>query len=116
MPKAGGSGNDPIVIGTPFYGEPNSVCSFTYLCIGYSPTEHNFSELECKNIISYMKTRFFRYMVSIKKKTQDCPRGVFQFVPMQDFSRTWNDKVLYNKYNLSQEEISYIESLINPME
>ena len=116
MPKAGGSGNDPIVIGTPFYGEPNSVCSFTYLCIGYSPTEHNFSELECKNIISYMKTRFFRYMVSIKKKTQDCPRGVFQFVPMQDFSRTWNDKDLYNKYNLSQEEISYIESLINPME
>ena len=116
MPKAGGSGNDPIVIGTPFYGEPNSVCSFTYLCIGYSPTEHNFSELECKNIISYMKTRFFRYMVSIKKKTQDCPRGVFQFVPMQDFSRRWNDEDLYNKYNLSQEEIAYIESLINPME
>lgn len=116
MPKAGGSGNDPIVIGTPFYGEPNSVCSFTYLCIGYSPELHNFNEKQCKNIISYMKTRFFRYMVSIKKKTQDCPRGVFQFVPMQDFNKSWTDAELYEKYKLSIDEVNYIESLINPMQ
>ena len=62
-----------------------------------------------------MKTRFFRYMVSIKKKTQDNPSGVFQFVPLQDWSKPWTDTELYKKYNLSKEEIDYIESMIKPM-
>ena len=115
LPKAGGSGNDPIVIGKPILGEPESVCSFTYLCVGYDPVKHNFSREECINIISYMKTRFFRYMVSIKKKTQDNPSGVFQFVPLQDWSKPWIDTELYKKYNLSKDEIDYIESMIKPM-
>lgn len=115
IPKAGGSGNDPYVIGTPFLGEPNSVCSFTYICIGYHPELHNFSMDVCENIIKYMKTRFFRYMVSIKKKTQDCSRGVFQFAPMQDFSHVWTDEMLYKKYKLSSDEIKYIEGKIKPM-
>lgn len=116
IPKAGGSGNDPIVLGKPIYGEPNSVCSYTYLVIGYSPQRHDFSQEECLNIMSYLKTRFFRYLVSIKKKTQDNPRDVFQFVPLQDWSRSWNDADLYKKYNLSKPQIEYIESLIKPME
>lgn len=115
LPKAGGSGNDPIVLGKPILGEPGSVCSFTYLCIGYDPDNHNFTKEECENIISYLRTRFFRYMVSIKKKTQDNPSGVFQFVPLQDWSKPWTDAELYKKYNLSQEEIDYIESMIKPM-
>lgn len=116
IPKAGGSGTDPYVLGKPFYGEPNSVCSYTYLVIGYDATKHNYSEQECKNIVSYIKTRFFRYLVSIKKKTQDNPRDVFQFVPLQDFSHTWSDEALYKKYNLTKDEIDYIETLIKPME
>lgn len=116
IPKAGGSGNDPIVLGHPFYGEPNSVCSLTYLVIGYDPNNHNFTKEQCLNIISYIKTRFFRYLVSIKKKTQDNPRDVFQFVPMQDFSKPWTDAELYKKYNLTDDEIAYIESMIKPME
>ena len=94
-----------MILGKPFYGEPNSVCSQTYLVIGYDPERHNFSKGECENIISYIKTRFFRYLVSIKKKTQNGPRGVYQFVPLQDFSKPWTDAELYEKYNLSQEEI-----------
>jgi hypothetical protein len=116
LPKAGGSGNDPIVLGKPILGEPGSVCSFTYLCIGYDPNNHNFTKEECENIISYMRTRFFRYMVSIKKKTQDNPSGVFQFVPLQDWSKPCSDAELYKKYNLNNEEIAYIESMIKPME
>ena len=116
IPKSGGSGTDAIILGTPFYGEPNSVCSYTYLVIGYNAETHNFSHEECMNIITYIKSRFFRYLVSIKKKTQDNPRDVFQFVPMQDFSHPWTDEELYEKYGLDLFEREYIESLIKPMD
>jgi len=116
IPAAGGSGTDSIILGTPFIGEPNSVCSQTFLVIGYNADKHNLSYEECKNIVSYIKTKFFRYLVSIKKKTQNGPRGVYQFVPMQDFSKPWTDKELYKKYNLSQDEMDFVESMISPME
>ena len=116
IPAAGGSGFDEQVLGKPFYGEPNSVCSQTFLVIGYDAIKHNLTEEECKNIITYIQTRFFRYLVSIKKKTQNGPRGVYQFVPMQDFSKPWTDEELYKKYNLSNEEIEFIESMIKPMD
>lgn len=116
IPAAGGSGTDSQVLGTPFYGEPNSVCSQTYLVIGYNPEIHYFTKEQCENIISYIKTKFFRYLVSIKKKTQNGPRAVYQFVPMQDFNEEWTDEKLYKKYGLTQEEIDFIESMIRPME
>jgi len=115
IPKAGGTGDDPLVLGTPFYAEPNSVCSDTYLCIGYNP-KSPLSKDECLNIISYIKTRFFRFMVSIKKKTQNSTRDSYQFVPLQDWSKTWTDDALYVKYGLEPDEISYIEEKIKPME
>jgi len=109
---AGGSGNDDKVLGDAFYGEPNSVCSQTYLVIGYDPNKHKFSKEECLNIITYISTRFFRYLVSIKKKTQNGPRQVYQFVPLQDFKEKWSDEKLYKKYNLSKDEITFIENSI----
>jgi hypothetical protein len=116
MPKAYGTAGDPNVIGIPFYGEPNSACSFSYIVIGYHPEKHNYNKEECLNIISYMKTKFFRYMDTIRKKTQDNPSPVFQFVPLQDFSRPWTDADLYAKYGLTDEEVTFIESMIKPME
>ena len=116
LPKAYGTAGDPNVIGMPFYGEPGSACSFSYVVIGYDPQNHNFSKEQCDNIISYMKTRFFRYLVTLRKKTQDNPSPVFQFVPLQDWSRSWIDEELYWKYGLEEEEIRHIESLINSME
>lgn len=115
LPAAGGSGNDKQILGKPFFGEPYSICSQTYRVIGYK-TDHDFTEQQCKNIISYIRTRFFRYLVSVKKKTQNGPRGVYQFVPMQDFSEEWTDDKLYKKYKLSDEEIKFIEDNIDPME
>lgn len=114
IPAANGSTD--LVLGTPFYGEPNSVCSQTYLVIGYDPVKHNFSKIECENIISYIKTKFFRYLVSIKKRTQNGPRGVYQFVPLQNFSKPWTDEELYNKYGLNETEISFINNTIKTME
>lgn len=113
IPAANGSMD--LVLGQPFYGEPNSVCSQTYLVIGYDKS-HKLTKEQCENIITYIKTRFFRYLVSIKKKTQNGPRGVYQFVPLQDFSKPWTDEELYAKYKLSPEEINCIESMIRPME
>ena len=114
--RGGNSDSDNQVLGIPFYGEPNSICSQTYLIIGFDPDTHKLSKTECFNIISYIKTRFFRYLVSIKKKTQNGPRGVYQFVPLQDFSHPWTDEMLYKKYNLTEDEIAFIESMIRPME
>lgn len=115
IPMAGGTGNDSQILGVPFYGESNSVCSYSYLVIGYDKDNHNFSPEECLNILSYIRTKFFRFMVSIKKKTQNTTRDLFQFAPLQDFSKPWTDEELYIKYNLSKSEIQYIESMIKPM-
>ncbi len=109
-----GEGFPHQIIGVPFYGEPGSVCTDTYIVIrkvcGFESKE------EAENVISYMKTRFFRYLVFIKKKTQDAARDVYQFVPLQDFTRPWTDADLYAKYKLTDEEIQFIESMIKPME
>lgn len=116
IPEAGGSGTDPNVLGVPFYGEPQSICSQTYICIGYDSTKHRFSKEQCENIISYIRTKMFRYLVSIKKKTQHAFAQVYQFVPMQDFSKPWTDEELYDKYGLDMFEREHIESSINSME
>ena len=116
IPEAGGDGRDSMVLGKPFLGEPGSVCSLTYILIGYDPHKHNFSKKECENILSYIKSRFFRYIVSLKKKTQHGDKEVYQFVPLQDFSKPWTDADLYTKYGLTDEEIAFIESMIKPME
>ena len=102
------------IIGVPFYGENNSVCSVTYIVIGYNGEFK--SQKECENAISYIKTKFFRYLVLIKKKTQNVTRELFQFVPLQDFSKPWTDEELYTKYGINLFEREYIDSLIKPME
>lgn len=114
IPAANGS--NTLILGKPFYGEPNSVCSQTYLVIGYNPEKHSLTKEQCENIISYIQTKFFRYLVSIKKKTQNGARGVYQFVPLQNFDESWTDEKLYQKYGLSKDEIAFIESMIRPMD
>ena len=112
----GGDALPHQIIGHAFYGEPESVCSQTYLVIGWNQKDRKLTAKECRNIISYMNTRFFRYLVFIKKKTQDNPSSVFQFVPMQDFSQSWNDKKLFEKYKLEPDEIDFIKATIKIME
>ena len=110
IPKAGGTGNDSKVLGTPTIGKPGSVCSQTFL---YAKFE---TEVEANNFISYLKTRFLRILVSAIKTTQDAMSGVYHFVPLQDFSEPWTDEKLYAKYGITPDEQAYIESLIKPME
>ena len=100
-----------LVIGKPFIGIPNTCCSETYLLVGSFDNKSN-----AENLISYMKTRFFRFLVLLKKNTQNSAKGVYSFVPIQDFSKPWTDEELYAKYGITQEEIDFIESMIRPME
>lgn len=93
------------ILGTPILGKPREICSETFLSIG--PFD---SEVISDNTISYMKTKFFRFLVGIRKISQDMSSRVYEFVPMQDFSKSWSDKELYTKYDLSDDEINYIES------
>ena len=111
--KAYGAGEDfpHQILNRPFIGEPNSVCTETYLLIGPFDTKD-----EAQNVLSYIHTKFFRFLVLLIKNTQDATKQVYQFVPMQDFSKPWTDEELYAKYNLTQEEIDFIESMIRPME
>lgn len=99
------------VLGKPFLGKPNTICSETYLMIGETANQDT-----AENIISYMKTKFFRFLILLKKNTQNAAKNVYSFVPMQDFSKPLTDEELYAKYNLSDEEINFIESTIRPME
>lgn len=109
-----GSGSDTFphsILPKPFYGEPNTVCNESYLVIGEFQTKEI-----CYNAMSYIATKFFRFLVLLKKNSQNAAKGVYQLVPLQDFSKPWTDAELYAKYNLTQEEIDFIESMIKPMD
>ncbi|MDO9542164.1 MAG: Eco57I restriction-modification methylase domain-containing protein, partial [Kiritimatiellia bacterium] len=100
-----------LVLGKPFLGKPGSCCSETYLVVGPFDSKKN-----ANNTITYISTRLFRFLVLLKKNTQNAPRGVYSFVPVQDFSEAWTDEKLYKKYGLTKDEIAFIESMVRPME
>ena len=112
MPKAYrlGSSTDGGYI-HPIIADPGSVCTETFIVLFSCDNER-----DALNFVKYIKTRFFRFLVYLKKVTQDATAKVYSFVPVQDFTQEWTDKKLYKKYNLSQEEIDFIESMIKPME
>ena len=99
------------IINKPFYGEPKSVCTETYLQIG--PFK---SKKTCENVISYIHTKFFRFLVLMIKNTQHATKNVYRLVPVQDFENKLDDKNLYKKYNLTENEIKFIDEMIRPME
>ena len=111
FPKAIGSGDMRDDWVKPIIGERNTICTETYIVVGPFDT----AEIT-KNVYTYTQTKFFHFMMGLAKITQDATSKVYQFVPMQDFSKPWTDEELYKKYNLSQEEVDFIESMIKPME
>lgn len=92
-------------------GYPETICTETFLKIGDFK-----NEIEMKNCLSYIKTKFFRALLFYNRHSLNISRDSFKLIPMQDFSKTWTDEELYKKYNLTLEEIDFIESLIKPME
>lgn len=109
IPKAGGSGNDMMILGQPEVAKKNAICSQTFLYAKFN------SEEAAYNFATYLKTKFFRILVSAAKITQDAPSGVYRFVPLLDLSKTWTDNELYKHYRFTKDEIDYVESMIKPM-
>lgn len=107
----GGDEYPHSIISTTLYAGINTVCTETYLIVDFVK-----NNIEGQNLISYMVTRFFRFMMSLIKNTQNISKGVFAFVPVQDYSKSWTDEELYAKYGLTDDEIAFIESMIRPME
>lgn len=109
------------IIGRSFVGEPNTICSGALIAIGSFDTR-----CEAENLKKYMETKFLRFMVGLMKSSQALYQNVYQFVPMQDFTANSNidwsktiseiDVQLYAKYNLTAEEIAFIESKVKEME
>jgi len=90
---------------------PATVCTETYLVIGSYSTAK-----EARNLLAYMKTRFFRFLMALFMYSHGITRDTFAFIPILDMTKRWTDQKLYKRYGLSQDEISFIESKIRPME
>lgn len=99
------------IISTPFVGEPGSISSETYLCIG--PFD---SKSEAENALAYLTCRLTRLLILLHKPSQDTTRKVYTFVPTQAWSRRWTDEDLYAKYGITASEIEFIEKVVRPMD
>ncbi len=121
VPKANGSGFLGEVLSTPIIGKPFIGTTHSFISIGAFDNKK-----PVENVLKYIKTKFARAMLGTLKITQDNPPAKWAKVPLQDFTSTsdidWSqsipeiDQQLYKKYDLSEEEIDFIESMIKPME
>jgi superfamily II DNA or RNA helicase len=109
--KPSSEGNYQIIPATMRVMNPGEICAETYICIGKYTTE-----LEARNLMSYLKTKFSRFLMLQAMTSIMISKDSFRFVPLQDFTRPWTDADLYAKYGLTDEEIAFIESMIKPME
>ena len=104
----GTSGRDDVtILGEPVVAGPGTACTETYLVIGICG-----SEAEARNLAAYMRTRFARFLVSLRKITQNITRDSYRFVPDLPMDRTWTDEDLYLRYGLTREQVEFIESMI----
>jgi site-specific DNA-methyltransferase (adenine-specific) len=113
IPRAG-SGSDSFphpILGHPFVVEPNTACTETYIVAGAFG-----SRKEAEQLASYIRTRFFRFLVAQFMYSHHITKDAYSFVPVLDMNINWTDEKLYKKYGLTKDEIAFIESKIRPME
>ena len=91
----------------PIIAGPDTACSETYLVAGLFD-----DKAEAINYARYLRTRFVRFLVSLRKVTQDAARGVYGFVPDLPMNQNWTDAKLYDRYGLTEEEIAFVESQV----
>lgn len=99
------------IISTPFIGEPDSISSETYLCIG--PFD---SKGEAESALSYLSCRLARLLILLHKPSQDTTRRVYTFLPIQKWNKKWTDEDLYKKYGITDSEIEFIEKVVRPLD
>lgn len=107
----GGDSYPHQIISKPIIADKMSCSTETYLVVGIYKNKKI-----AENVAKYMHTRFFRFMMSLIKNTQNISRGVFAFVPVQDFYEEWTDEKLFAKYGITESEVEFIDTLIRPMD
>jgi len=112
VPKAYGAGEafPHQILGKGIVSPPPSACTQSYLVVAPFQTER-----EALSFASYYRTRLFRFLVSLRKITQDALRSTYKWVPQQSWDRMWTDEVLNEKYGITTDEIAFINSMIRPM-
>lgn len=106
------NGGDSIphqILGKPLIAPSPSVCTQSFLFFNVG------SESAAKSVQSYYTTRFFRFLVSLRKITQHATHSTYAWVPVQEWNRTWTDDALYKKYGITKQEQTYIESQVREM-
>ena len=93
----------------PILAAPGTACTETYLVAGRFP-----DETQARRYAAYLRTRFVRFLVSLRKSTQHATRDVYAFVPDVPLDREWTDELLYERYGLTDDEVSFIESQVAP--
>jgi site-specific DNA-methyltransferase (adenine-specific) len=91
----------------PIIAEPGTACTESYLVAGIFDTE-----TEAANYAKYLRTRFARFLVSLRKFTQDAPKNVYAFIPDLPLDQEWTDAKLYKRYELTEAEVAFIESQV----
>lgn len=91
----------------PIIAGPATACTETYLVAGHFSTE-----VEAEIYASYLRTRFVRFLVSLRKATQHATRDVYAFVPDLPLNKKWTDARLYRRYGITGNEIAFIESQV----
>jgi site-specific DNA-methyltransferase (adenine-specific) len=95
------------IIGQSFVAGPNNICTQSYLVIGPFGTKEAADSFQ-----SYITTRFFRFLLSLRKISQHAMRSTYEWVPQQTWDRIWTDAELYKKYRITSEEQAYIEAMV----
>lgn len=90
---------------------PGTVCTETYLVIGHYETE-----VEARNLLAYMKTRAFRFLMSLFMYSHGITKDTFAYIPILDMKERWTDEKLATRYGLTAEEVAFIESKIRTWE
>lgn len=100
---------------------PYTICTESYLLLDIFDNEE-----EAQNLKKYIRTCFTRFLLASILITQNIVRDKFKFVPIQNYKNNsdidWSqsipdiDRQLYTKYNLSDDEIAFIEKMIKPMD
>ncbi len=112
IPQAGSDGGKQlpdVVLGRPWVVAKPSVCTQTYLFIYLD------SKAQAESAESYVRTRLFRFLVSLRKISQHATRSTYQWVPQQSWDREWTDEELFTKYGITEDEQAYIVEMIKEM-
>jgi site-specific DNA-methyltransferase (adenine-specific) len=95
--------SNPIIAG------PGEACTETYLVAGRFSSKRS-----SQRYAEYLRTRFVRFLVSLRKSTQHANRSVYAFVPDVPLDRNWTDEELYKRYGITKDEIAFVESIVQP--